>query len=262
MPDLGQTKIVIAAYGVPGIMAVEGLFAFGLMPHQLFVVTYGSDERNRPFLEFLGAHDIETVDVPARSDEAFEWMRKIQPDALFSFHYRHRIPARLLDLPLYGCINLHPSLLPHYRGCFSAPWVIINGEETTGYTYHRMVEGFDAGNVILQERIPVRNEDTGFSLFHRLIVEGIKSFEKVFVKAVVQHDKETPQPDGGSYYPRQVPHGGAIDPSWDKSRVDRFIRAMQFPPYKGAIVDVAGNEVEVTSLEEYRRVTSCLRSQQ
>ncbi len=252
MKDTATLKVVLAAYGIPSIIGIENLFALRLQATQICLLTHESDERNRPVWDFAQANGIETVDFAAHSDEAFEWVSRLRPDVLFSLHYRQRIPVRILNIPRFGCVNLHPSLLPDYRGCCSVPWAIINGEKTTGYTYHYMVKGFDEGNIIFQKGIQIRDTDTAFSLFHRLIIEGMSSFETVFRKVVEHKDPGIPQSKGGSYYPRKLPYNGQIDTSWSEDKIERFIRAMYFPPHKGAIVSISGDEFEVSSLDDYK----------
>lgn len=254
MTEFSRLKIVLAAYGVPGIMAIEYLFSLKILPMQISLLTHDSDDRNAPLLYFTGAHKIDTVFFDAKSENAFQWITHKQPDVMFSLHYRQRIPNRILEIPAYGCVNLHPSLLPRYRGCCSVPWAIINGEQVTGYTYHYMVEQFDKGNIILQKEVPVDNSETAFSLFHKLIMKGMNSFSEVLERVIKHRDIGILQQQGGSYYPRRLPFDGNIDISWDKSKVERFIRAMYFPPFKGAIVRIAGKEYEVCSIDEYRTI--------
>jgi methionyl-tRNA formyltransferase len=249
-------KILLASYGVPGIIAFEKLFAMGIVPSQISLLTHEFDDRNKSLREFTSALGIEAVDFSSDSDRAFDWVRGRDPDVLFSLHYRQRIPERILQLPSIGCVNLHPSLLPDYRGCFSVPWAIINGEEFTGFTYHYMVEEFDAGNIILQKNVAIELTDTAFSLFHKLVVEGMDSFESVFRKVVEERDPGTVQPVAGSYYSRKLPFDGKIDVSWSEEMIERFIRAMNFPPYKGAVVRVGDRESEFYSFDEYKREIS------
>ena len=246
-------NVILAAYGTPGIAALETLFALGLSPERIGLLTHESDSRNRPLWEFAQAKNIDLVKYSSHSEKAAMWINGRKADVLFSVHYRTRITGRILKALRYGAINLHPSLLPKYRGYFSTPWAIINGEKYTGFTYHYMDEKFDLGNIILQKPVRIRRYDTSFSIFHKLAIDGLRYFETVYKKVIEKNENGIPQPKGGSYYPRKVPFGGIIDPDWDEVKIERFIRAMYFPPYKGAVVRLPDGDHEVKSIEEYRR---------
>ena len=251
MGIINESNIIVAGYGTPCILGIQVLFSLGLGPNQISLVTHSADERNLPSWNFAKANHIEVVDFKASSEELLLWMNQKKPSILISLHYRDRMPATILSIPEYGGINLHPSLLPDYKGCFSIPWAIINGEKRIGFTYHYMVEQFDEGNIIYQEEIPIQNDDTAFSLFHKLILKGVNSLDLVLKKIIEENDKGTRQPPAGKYYSRKVPFVSCIDLEWDNSRVERFIRAMYFPPLKGAVVKIGENTHEVKSLQGY-----------
>jgi len=86
----------------------------------------------------------------------------------FSFYYRHLLGAELLASARCGAYNLHGSLLPRYRGRAPANWVLVNGETETGVTLHRMVQRPDAGPILAQQRVPIADEDTAFTLHGKL----------------------------------------------------------------------------------------------
>jgi len=245
-------KVVLAAYGTPGIMAMESLFGLGVPSSGIRLLTHKRDSRNAALLDFAAANDIRIMTGEPDTKSVFARIKKFQPDLLFSLHYRRRIPRAILTLPKLGCINLHPSLLPEYRGCFSVPWALINGERVTGYTYHYMDHSFDTGKIITQKAVRILGTDTAFSLFHRLIAEGMKSFEDVLEKVLQGRARGSAQRGEGSYYPRKLPYNGRIDRGWTHARIDRFIRAMIFPPYKGAVLRAGGKLHEVRSLQDYR----------
>ena len=216
-----------------------------------------NEQRNAVLLDYTAAHGIETQTHGVRSETAYGQVRDFRPDVLFSLYYRDIIPQRILDVPPLGCVNLHPSLLPKYRGTFSSAWAIINGEADTGITYHRMVPAVDAGNIILQRRVPTASNDTAYSLYHRLIIEGMSAFDLAFHLVVEERYPGEPQVGEPSYYPRQLPFRGYVDPKWDRKQIDRFIRAMWFPPFKGACVRLrGGTEQEVRSLAEYEALVA------
>ena len=251
MGYLRESNIIIAGYGTPGIIGIQTLFGMGLKPNQIGLLTHDKDDRNLSLHQFAVANKVETVQFDSISNELYEWAKAKKPNLLVSLHYRDRIPKEVLNIPDCGCINLHPSLLPEYSGCFSIPWTIIDGQKETGYSYHYMVERFDEGNIIFQKRISISQYDTAFSLFNKLIIEGLKMFENVLSLVVERKEPGVKQNGVGSYYPRKVPFDGKIAPDWDIDRIDRFIRAMYFPPYMGAVVKINGEEYEVKSMKEY-----------
>jgi UDP-4-amino-4-deoxy-L-arabinose formyltransferase/UDP-glucuronic acid dehydrogenase (UDP-4-keto-hexauronic acid decarboxylating) len=243
-------KILLAAFYTPGIRAIEWLIQSGFEPEQIRLLTHTLD-RNRCLVDFASTHRIETCVFAVKSDDARHWVEAFGPDVLFSLYFRDIIPQAILArLPLGG-VNLHPSLLPRARGAFSVPWTIINGDRVTGITYHHMTAAVDAGNILLQKEVPVRPDDTAYSLYHRLIAVGMDAFPEALELAKTAA-RGSPQVGNPTYYPRKVPFDGYIEPSWDRTRVDRLIRALRFPPFKGAVVRLRnGEEREVRSLDEY-----------
>ena len=111
---------------------------------------------------------------PARvRDSAFlETLGEIAPDMIVVAAFGQILPKALLDLPSYGCLNIHPSLLPKYRGAAPLNWSIIRGETTTGVTIMLMDEGMDSGDILLQEKTPLSPDETFGELHDRLAQMG------------------------------------------------------------------------------------------
>src|SRR3984893_6388737 len=95
-----------------------------------------------------------------RSPEAQDLLKQLAPDCIVIIAYGQIIPARLLDIPKLGWINLHASLLPKYRGAAPINWAIANGETQTGVTTMRIAAGMDTGNILLQEEIGIGARET------------------------------------------------------------------------------------------------------
>jgi methionyl-tRNA formyltransferase len=250
---IASNRYLIAGYGLPAEFGVMTLFGLGVPPQQIAILTHPDDARNRGLHAIAALRDIPLWEHPAKAPTSLEWAEGFGPDILLSLHYRNLIPKQILELAGLGAVNLHPSLLPNYRGTNSVSWVIINGETETGFTFHRMDEKFDTGPILLQERIPIRPDDTAFSLFHRQIVRAMARLETV-IDQVVKGDCGQVQPEGGSYFPRALPHQGLIDTNWSSERIERFIRAMYFPPLDPASVMKDRAIYPVRSLEEYNRL--------
>jgi len=109
-----------------------------------------------------------------RDPEFIELLRKIGPDAIIVAAYGQILPAELLSLPRHGCINIHASILPAYRGAAPINWAIIRGEQETGNTIMLMDEGMDTGAVLMQERIPIGREETAGSMTEKLSLLGAR----------------------------------------------------------------------------------------
>ena len=109
-----------------------------------------------------------------REPEFIETLRALRPEAIVVAAYGQILPKEILTLPKYGCINIHASLLPRYRGAAPINWAIIRGETETGITIMQMDEGMDTGAILLQERIPIDPEDTAGTLTEKLSLLGAK----------------------------------------------------------------------------------------
>ena len=109
-----------------------------------------------------------------RDPEFIELLRKINPEAIIVAAYGQILPKEILTLPKYGCINIHASLLPAYRGAAPINWAIIRGEQETGNTIMQMDEGMDTGAILMQESIPIGPEDTAGTLAEKLSSLGAR----------------------------------------------------------------------------------------
>lgn len=106
------------------------------------------------------------------NSEAMEIIRALDPDCIVVVAYGKILPKEVLDYPKYGCINVHGSLLPKYRGAAPIQWAVINGERETGVTIMQMDEGIDTGDMLVQKAIPIELEDTAEGMFEKLSVLG------------------------------------------------------------------------------------------
>lgn len=107
-----------------------------------------------------------------RGDEAVEQLRALAPDVCTVVAYGRILPQRVLDIPRYGCINIHASMLPAYRGCAPYQWAVLNGDTETGVSAQYMAKEMDAGNVIEAVPTPIAPEETAGELLDRLAVLG------------------------------------------------------------------------------------------
>lgn len=171
------------------------------------------------------------------------------PDMVVSVGYLHILSGRTLRGLRGKAINCHYSLLPRHRGRSPVPWAILDGDERTGVTWHWIDTGIDTGRVLLRLPTSIRQDDTQASLFSRLHTLAAASFETALDMAA-NGDSGTPQTGAGSYHRPGPPYGGKIDPSWPDDQVERFIRAMTYPPLPYARL----GDVEIKTMGDYRQL--------
>ena len=116
-----------------------------------------------------------------RDPEFIETLRALEPEAIVVAAYGQILPKEILTLPKYGCINIHASLLPRYRGAAPINWAIVRGETETGNTIMQMDEGMDTGAILLQERLPIDPKDTAGTLTEKLSIQGAKLITTVLL---------------------------------------------------------------------------------
>lgn len=194
-----------------------------------------------PAVKVLALNSGVKVLQPERiKDEAFvNKIREINPDVIVVAAYGKILPAKILHLPKYGCINIHASLLPKYRGAAPINWAIINGEKETGITIMQMDEGLDTGGILLQKGIEITKEDTAGTLSNKLskigaglLIEGLSAIEKGGIKAIPQDNSKS------SYAPMLKKEDGQID--WTKGAEDIYNMVRGMDPWPGAFTYYKG----------------------
>jgi methionyl-tRNA formyltransferase len=184
-------------------------------------------------------------------------LEKLAPDVIVTAAYGKIFRRRLLDLPRFGCINLHPSLLPRYRGLTPIPWAILRGEAVTGVTVYRMDEAVDAGPILGQRAVAIRPDDTGGSLGQRLAEHGVELVCSVLRGLQAGGLKAWPQdPELASYAPRLGRDDGRLDWRLPATQIARQVRALQ--PWPGTFSYWRGLRVKILEVavvdETLRRV--------
>ncbi len=188
--------------------SLEAIFNAG---HNLMAVVTNPDKPKgrgmkmiaSPVKEFALEHNI-PVYQPLNVKNNLEFIEKIkalQPDLICVVAYGKILPKEILDIPQYGCINVHASLLPKYRGAAPIQWAVLNGESVTGVTTMYMDEGMDTGDMILTKEVTIGENETTGELWDRLsklggelLTETIEKIEEGTVKRVPQGDNYTMAP--------------------------------------------------------------------
>ena len=174
-------------------------------------------------------------------DPAFlDALRGWQPDLIAVAAFGRILPAVILQLPRSGCINVHGSLLPKYRGAGPIQWAIINGEDETGITTMFMDEGMDTGDILLQKSLPIRPDDTAGSLSARLAELGgrllIDTIARLQAGTLVRQPQDSSRV---SMAPLLKKEDGLIDWTLSATEIERRLRGMT--PWPG-VYTFAGDE--------------------
>lgn len=183
-----------------------------------------------------------------REAECIEELRKYNADIMVVVAFGQILPKEILEMAPYGCVNVHASLLPKYRGSAPIQWAIINGEEVTGVTTMQMDEGLDTGDMLLKTEIPIEEKETGGSLFDKLAAAGAKLCVETL--EALQNKTVTPIPQGETttaYAKMLDKQLGNID--WTKRAVEieRLIRGLT--PWPSAYTDWNGKVMKIWDAE-------------
>ncbi len=213
-----------------------------------------------PVKELALEHGI-PVYQPARirSEENVEILRQLHPDFIVVAAFGQIIPPAILEIPPYGCLNVHASLLPRWRGAAPIQWAILEGDEKSGVTIMQMAEGLDTGDCIDQAEVRIEADDTGGSLFDKLMHAGASQLIETMRRIERGEAQKTPQPEESPtpYAKMLTRQMGEID--WTKSapEIERMIRALDPWPsaftfldgkmlkiWKASVLDAAGQAAE------------------
>jgi methionyl-tRNA formyltransferase len=177
----------------------------------------------------------------ARDAEFMETIQRLNPDLVVVVAYGQILPQALLDIPKFGCLNVHTSILPKYRGAAPIQWALVDGEPETGVTIMKMDAGLDTGDIVSEARTPIFPEDNGQVLHDRLAKMGAKLLVETIPGFLSGLILPRPQPGEGSTYARKISkHDGLID--WSRSAVAIFNQVRGFTPWPGAFTYLPGDK--------------------
>lgn len=236
-------KAIVLAYHTIGCEGIEALLRHGFEVAAVFTHRDNPGENLwfRSVAELAAARGI-PVFAPDDINHPLwvERIRALQPDIIFSFYYRQIVKREILAIPRGGCLNLHGSLLPKYRGRCPVNWVLINGEEQTGVTLHHMTPRPDDGDIVGQIPVPITPEDTALTLHERLALAARDLLDAQLPAIRDGQATRTPQDHlAASYFGGRGPEDGRINWTQPASAVRNLIRAVT-QPYPGAFSVIGG----------------------
>lgn len=203
--------------------------------------------------------------------EAVSVLKQYDADLYVVAAFGQILSKEILDMPKFGCVNIHASLLPKYRGAAPIQWAIIDGEEKTGITIQQMNEGIDTGDILLQKEYYLAQDETGESLFDRLCDLGAEAIVEAIEKIEEGSLVPTPQNEEDSSHAKMLTKAmGLIDFSKEAVVIERLIRGLNSWPsaytyYKGKTLKIWGAKVvssDKTMEESYEAGTIIARDKE
>lgn len=198
-----------------------------------------------PVKEAALAHEIPVYQPEkVRNPEFIEVLKEISADIIVVVAFGQILPKEILEMYPYGCVNVHASLLPAYRGAAPYQWAVLNGEKVTGVTTMQMNEGLDTGDMIEKVEIPIATDETAGSLHDKLSAAGAKLCVSTLAALEAGTATFTPQKEEGSSYAKMLKKDmGNID--WTKSaqEIERFIRGLN--PWPSAYTKLNGKTLKI-----------------
>ena len=238
-------RAVVFAYHNFGVTGLEALLRHGFEVAAVF--SHEDDPREEVWFKsvkkFCQEHRLpvfcpEDVNRP----EEIARIRALKPDIIFSFYYRQMLSPAILEIPPQGCLNLHGSLLPKYRGRAPVNWVLIHGEKETGVTLHYMLAKPDAGDIVGQRKVVITVEDTALTLYLKMEPAAAELLDEVLPQIKAGEPARLPNRIAeGSYFGGRRPEDGKI--VWTQSawEIYNLVRALTHP-YPGAFGMLEGEK--------------------
>lgn len=186
--------------------------------------------------------------VKVKEKEAVETLREYNADIFVVAAFGQILSEEILSMPKYGCVNIHASLLPRYRGAGPIQWAIINGEEKSGVTIMQMDKGLDTGDMLLKEEVAIEPKETGDSLHDKLAEAGARLIVEALAK--LEHGELVPekQKEEESCYAKRLQKSmGRIDWQQSAKKLDCLIRGLLSWP--GAYTVLRGKNLKIWEVE-------------
>ncbi len=181
--------------------------------------------------------------VKIRQSDVADELKKINPDVIVVVAFGQILPKDILEFPRFGCVNVHASLLPKYRGAAPIQWAVINGDRESGVTIMRMDEGIDTGDMLMVEKYELAADETGGSLFDRLsdigarlLVDTLDGLEKGTITPVSQSGEAT-------HAGKLDKQTGLIDFTNSAVVIERLIRGLN--PWPSAFTSINGKSLKI-----------------
>ena len=239
---------VVFAYHDVGVNCLKALLNAGIQVD--LVVTHEDDPNENVWFASVAKLCTEK-NIPYITPSASELndltpkLQALSPDYIFSFYYRHMIPAQILACAKIAALNMHGSLLPKYRGRAPVNWAILHGETETGATLHVMEVKPDAGDIVGQAKVSIGPDETATDVFGKVSEAAVAVINQVLPELLQGKVPRKPNElQKGSYFGGRKPADGQIHWNQTAQQVHNLVRAVA-PPYPGAFTEYEGKTMIV-----------------
>jgi len=241
----------IVFMGTPDF-AVPSLEVLAKSNHEIVAVVTGEDKKrgrgqkfhSTPVKQTALKYDIPVLQPSSMRDETFiHQLQQLEPDIFVVVAFKI-LPKKVINIPKYGSVNLHSSLLPKYRGAAPINWALINGDSETGITIFQIEPKVDTGDMLLQKKIPIADTDTCLEVHDKLAVLGSESLLEALKNLAAGKVEKIPQNDDlATQAPKIYPEMGQID--WHKSAREIKNQIHGLSPFPGAYSNFADQRIKI-----------------
>lgn len=235
-------KIGVLVSGELGLICLTNIASYTKVD---FVLT---DKNSKLIYDLCKLSNIPIFVGNPRNEKALAFVKNYQPDVILSINYLFIIEPTLIRLARLYAINFHGSLLPKYRGRSPHIWAIINNEKETGVTAHIISDGCDEGDIIMQNKIVITKETTGFDILLQFQEIYPKMVQQILLDIKSNNIKTYKQEETkATYFGKRTPESGLLNWDWQRERIYNWVRA-QTRPYPGAFTYYNGNKIKIYSI--------------
>ncbi len=241
-------KLTLLISGNLGYEILQYLFKKDIVK----IVSIFTDYNSETIIDFANSNNIRIfIGNPRKQkNKITNFLNEIgETDLIFSINYLFIIEKELINYPKLFALNIHGSLLPKYRGRTPHVWAIINGETKTGITVHRINEGVDTGDILLQKEIVIKHKDTGNDIlrkYNKIYPELVERSLKLIKENKTRFTKQ--DEEKATYFGKRTPSDGEINWNWTKERIYNWVRA-QAKPYPGAFTFYKDKKIIIDKIE-------------
>lgn len=224
---------------------ITGIFT---IPKEFNISYSDKPVKNVNFADFheLGKEfNIPVTDITGKMGSYYEQIAALEPELILVIGWYYMIPEKIRKIAAKGCVGMHASLLPKYRGGAPLVWAIINGEEKTGLTFFYLEDGVDNGDIIAQHEIEIKETETIKDIIGK-VTDSALSITKEFIPKLANGSAPRIKQDESeaTYFEQRKPDDGLIDWNWETKKIKDFIRA-QTKPYPGAYTIIDGKKITI-----------------